>query len=56
MSQCSTCKNYSTCNDKDREAIQKLEAFGVNVNCSGYEYKRPLTQDEFSELFRKGKI
>jgi hypothetical protein len=56
MSQCNTCKNYSTCNDKDRESIQRYEAFGIDVKCSGYEYQKPLTQEEFRELFRKGLI
>ena len=54
MSQCNTCKNYCTCNDKEREAVQRFEEFNINVKCSGYEYKKPLTQDEFRELFRKG--
>ncbi len=56
MSQCCTCKNYSTCNDKDRENIQRFEQFGVDVKCSGYEYKKPLTQEEMKELFRKGML
>ena len=56
MSQCCTCKNYSTCNDKDRESIRRFEEFDVNVKCSGYEYQKPLTQDEIRELFRKGML
>lgn len=56
MSQCSTCKNYSTCNDKDRENIQKFEFFGIEVKCSHYEYEKPLTQEEMKELFRKGML
>ncbi len=56
MSQCDTCKN--SCDCKERQAYERLqELFPDNVGgCSGYEYEKPLTQDEFRELFRKGLI
>ena len=56
MSQCDTCKNNGDC--KESEAVRRLEeVFGEAVgDCSGYEYKKPLTHEEMMELFRKGMI
>ena len=56
MSQCCTCKNYSTCSEKDIECVRRLEAFCKDMKCSDYEYQKPLTPEELRDLFRKGQI
>jgi len=54
MTQCETCKNRGDC--KERQAFERIqEVFGERCGtCSGYEYEKPMTQEEFSEKFRKG--
>lgn len=56
MSQCDTCRNSGDC--KERQAFERLqEMFPDDVgDCSGYEYQKPLTQEEMKELFRKGML
>ena len=53
MSRCDTCKNRGDCKESEaHRRFEELVAVGEDVNCTGYEYQKPLTQEEFNELFR----
>ena len=55
MSKCDTCKNRGDCKESEaHRRFEELVAVGEEVNCTGYEYQKPLTQEEMRELFRKG--
>lgn len=55
MSKCDDCKKRGDC--KERQAFERFqEVVGEGTSCSGYEYEKPLTQDEFRELLRKGML
>ena len=57
MSKCDTCKNSPDCKESEaHRRFEELVAVGEEVNCTGYEYQKPLTQEEMKELFRKGML
>lgn len=57
MSRCDTCKNSHNCKESEaHRRFEELVAVGEEVNCTGYEYKKPLTPEEMKELFRKGML
>lgn len=55
MSQCDTCKNSHNCKESEaHRRFEELVAVGEEVNCTGYEYRKPLTREEFREMLGKG--
>lgn len=52
MSRCDTCKNRGDCKESEaHRRFEELVAVGEDVNCTGYEYEKPLTKEEMKELF-----
>ena len=49
MSKCDTCKNRGDCKESEaHRRFEELVAVGEDVNCTGYEYEKPLTQEDMA--------